>query len=117
MRILASSGRLNRSGSICPNSIKKSKFRPPRACCAIWEWIKQLLQNSFNLKTRVFQKENVVIRISYPRNNEELQQFKKFSDDISYIVIEFNEPFISVKGDSDIKRKVKILKGQKALTT
>lgn len=33
-------------------------------------------KNSFNLNTRVFfSEENVVIRISYPRNNEELQQF------------------------------------------
>ena len=72
-------------------------------------------KNSFNLKTRVFfSEENVVIRISYPRNNEELQQFKKFSDDIrTYIVDEFNEYSFPSKFDNDIKRKVKILKGQK----
>lgn len=72
-------------------------------------------KNSFNLNTRVFfSEENVVIRISYPRNNEELQQFKKFSDDIrNYIVGEFNEYSFPSQFDNDIKRKVKILEGQK----
>ena len=72
-------------------------------------------KNSFNLNTRVFfSEENVVIRISYPRNNEELQQFKKFSDDIrNYIVSEFKEYSFPSKFDNDIKRKVKILEGQK----
>ncbi len=53
----------------------------------------------------------------YPRNNEELQQFKKFSDDIrTYIVDELTEySFPLSKFDNDIKRKVKIL-NDKTLT-
>ncbi len=56
-------------------------------------------------KTRVFfSEENVVIRISYPRNNEELQQLKFSDDDIrAYIVDEFNfEYSFPSRIDSDI---------------
>ena len=72
-------------------------------------------RENFNLKTRVyFSEENVVIRISYPRNYEELQQFKKFSDDIrAQIVGEFNEYSFPPKFDIDTKRKTQSLEGQK----
>lgn len=72
-------------------------------------------RENFNLKTRVyFSEENVVIRISYPRNYDELQQFKKFSDDIrAQIVGEFNEYSFPPKFDIDTKRKTQSLEGQK----
>ncbi len=45
------------------------------------------LQNSSNLKTRVFfSRENVVIRLPYPRNSEELRQFKNFPMSQNFIV-------------------------------
>ncbi len=79
MLILASSGRFNRSGSICPNSIKKSKFRRLVRAVRFENELNNYYKNSFNLKTRVFfSEENVVIQFRHPRNNEELQQFKKF---------------------------------------
>ncbi len=67
MRILTSN--FNEISYICPNSTKNRNLGRLVRAIAIWEWIKQLLKNSFNLKTRVFFEENDS-RISYPRNNE-----------------------------------------------
>lgn len=70
-------------------------------------------KNNFNLKTRVFlSDETVVIRIAYPRDNEELQQFKKYQDDIrAQIISEFNEYSFPQKFEIDNKRKSQILEG------
>ncbi len=77
----------------CPNSIKNRNLgRLKSVLQVIWEWIKQLLQEQFQLENQsvLFQEENVVIRFHTLRN-EELQQFKKFSDDKKPHVDEFNE--------------------------
>ncbi len=51
------------------------KFRPSQAKCD-GEWIKQLLQEQFQLETRVFFRKKNVVDLDYKfRNNEELQQF------------------------------------------
>ncbi len=63
MRILAS-GRFNRSGYVCPNSTK-IELRPS---CVLCDLNKQLLQEQFQLNQSVLSEENIVIRISYPRN-------------------------------------------------
>lgn len=72
-------------------------------------------KNNFNLKTRVFiSDETVVIRIAYPRDNEELQQFKKYQDDIrAQIISEFNEYSFPNDFTTEKKRKAKSLKGLK----
>ncbi len=104
MRILASVAVLIKCWYLS-NSIKKSKFRPSRACCAIWEWIKQSLQNSFQLEAECFRRKSW---FSFPRNNEELQQFKfTLSDDIRnyswrVVNIHFRQKF-----GNDIKQESK----------
>lgn len=72
-------------------------------------------KNNFNLKARVlFSDETVLIKVAYPRDNEELQQFKKYQDDIrGQVIAEFNEYSFPSKFELDKKRKVQLLKGQK----
>lgn len=78
-------------------------------------YLNNFYRNDFNLKTRVlFLDETVFIQVVYPRNNEELQQFKKYQDGIrGEIISEFNEYSFPSKFELDKKRKVQILKGQK----
>ena len=71
--------------------------------------------NEFKLKTRVFFSENgVLVRISSPRNNEEQQKFKKFSDDIRAMVIdEFQEYTFPHEFTPNTKKQIQTIKGIK----
>lgn len=72
-------------------------------------------KNTFNLKMRVLLlDETILIRVAYPRDNEELQQFKKYQDDIrAQIIAEFNEYSFPPRFEPDRKRNSYILEGRK----
>lgn len=71
--------------------------------------------NEFKLKTRVFFSEDrVLIRISSPRNNEEQQKFKKFSDDIrTWIIDEFREYTFPHEFTPNTKKQIQTIEGMK----
>ncbi len=64
MRILASSGRFNRSGSIGPNSIKNQKFRPNlvRALCDLRIRLNNYYKEQFQLENQSVFRRKFVIR-------------------------------------------------------
>lgn len=72
-------------------------------------------KDDFNLKTRVFFSENgVLVRISSPRNNEEQQKFKKFSDDIrTWIIDEFREYTFPHEFTPNTKKQIQTIEGIK----
>ena len=71
--------------------------------------------NEFKLKTRVFFSEDeVTVRISSPRNNEEQQKYKKFSSDMRDIIInEFHEYSFPVDFTTNTKKQILTITGIK----
>lgn len=69
----------------------------------------------FKLKTRVlFSEDEVLIRISSPRNNEEQQKFKKFSADMREMIInEFQEFSFPVDFTTNTKKQILTITGIK----
>lgn len=78
-------------------------------------YLNDFYKNNFNLKARVlFSDETVLIQVAYPRDNEELQQFKKYQEDIrGEIISEFKEYSFPSKFEPNRKRKSYILEGRK----
>lgn len=71
--------------------------------------------SEFKLKTRVlFSEDEVLIRISSPRNNEEQQKFKKFSADMREMIInEFQEFSFPVDFTTNTKKQILTITGIK----
>lgn len=71
--------------------------------------------SEFKLKTRVlFSEDEVLIRISSPRNNEEQQKFKKFSGDMRTMIIdEFQEYSFPVDFTTNTKKQILTITGIK----
>lgn len=71
--------------------------------------------NEFKLKTRVFFSEDeVTVRISSPRNNEEQQKYKKFSSDMRDMIInEFHEYSFPVDFTTNTKKQILTITGIK----